>query len=533
MRILHFFFFLIFAGSAIAQPTDTEARKGDPAVMIASTIKGEQISEYVHVLAADDMEGRETGKPGNRRAAEYIASKFDEMGIPSAPGYDSHFQELAFTRVKLGATELTVNEFTYRNMKDFVVIPSNMPTDQIVFDTDEIVFMGYGIEDSTYSDYTYAKDLSGKTILIYSGEPFDSDKNSLVTGTVQWSRWSTSLEDKLRVAKSKGVAGVVVIAKDFQQLASQQRRFILSGRTIMGTPEFAEDQAPHIIASSTLTESLLGKKKKKVIKTRDKIAKKGKLKPVVFPASVKGTFTREVNSTPGVNILAYIEGIDPDMKDEIIVITAHYDHIGTRGDDIYNGADDNASGTSGVMEIAQAFQEAKNRDFGPRRSVLCMLVTGEEKGLLGSMYYAEHPVFPLENTVANINIDMIGRIDEEHTSPDYTYVIGADRLSTDLHEINEAVNKKYAHLELDYTYNAKDDPNQFYYRSDHYNFARRGIPAIFYFSGVHEDYHQPTDTVDKIMFDKAANIARLAFHTAWELANREERIVVDVIEIDR
>ena len=528
MKILHILIFLLFATAASTQ--DTAARKGDPAVMIASTIKGDDISEYLHVLAADDMEGRELGRPGNRRAAEYIASKLEEMGIPSAPGFDSHFQELAITRVKLGATELTVNEFTFRNMKDFVVIPSNMPTDTIVFDTEEIVFLGYGIEDSTYSDYTFANELEGKTILIYSGEPFDADGNSLITGTVQWSGWSTSLEDKLRVAKTKGVVGVIVIARDFQQLVSSQRRFIINGRTIMGTPEFAEDQAPHMIASSTLAESILGKKKNKVIKARDKIAKKRKLKPVTIPVVIEGTFSREVESTPGVNVLAYIEGIDPDMKDEVIVITAHFDHIGMRGDDIYNGADDNASGTSGVMEIAQAFHEAKIRGFGPKRSVLCMLVTGEEKGLLGSNYYAEHPIFPLENTVANINIDMIGRMDDKHSSPDYTYVIGADRLSTDLHKINEAVNKKYTHLELDYTYNAKDDPNQFYYRSDHYNFAKRGIPAIFFFSGVHEDYHKSTDTVDKIMFDKAANIARLAFHTGWELANRDERIRVDVID---
>ncbi len=529
MKNLLFFLFLCFSSPVIAQ-SDAPARKGDPVVMLASTIKGDDISEYLHVLAADDMEGRETGKPGNRKAAEYIASKFVEMGIPSAPGYDSHFQELAFTRVKLGTTELTVNDFTFRNMKDFVVIPSNMPTDQIVFDTDEVVFMGYGIEDSTYSDYTYASDLPGKTILIYSGEPTDVDGNSLITRNVQLSRWSSSLEKKLRVAKTKGVAGVIVISKDFQQLVNSQRRFILSGRTIMGTPEFAEDQAPHIIVSSTLAESLLGKKKKKVIKARDKIGKKGKLKPVTIPVDVHGTFTREVESTPGVNVLAYIEGIDPELKDEIIIITAHFDHLGKRGDNIFNGADDNASGTSGVIEIAQAFHEAKKRGLGPRRSVLCMLVTGEEKGLLGSGYYGEHPIFPLENTVANINIDMIGRMDDKHTNPAYTYVIGADRLSTDLHNINEAANKKYAHLELDYTYNAKDDPNQFYYRSDHYNFAKRGIPAIFYFSGVHEDYHQPTDTVDKIMFDKAANIARLAFYTGWELANRDERIRVDVID---
>ena len=157
-----------------------------------------------------------------------------------------------------------------------------------------------------------------------------------------------------------------------------------------------------------------------------------------------------------------------------------------------------------------------------------MLVTGEEKGLLGSQYYSEHPLFPLDKTVADVNIDMIGRIDDHHPDSNYTYVIGSDRLSTELHEINETVNKKYTHLNLDYTYNRDDDPNRFYYRSDHYNFAKKGIPSIFYFSGVHDDYHRPSDTPDKIMFGKAETIARLAFHTAWELANRDERIKFDV-----
>jgi Zn-dependent M28 family amino/carboxypeptidase len=158
-------------------------------------------------------------------------------------------------------------------------------------------------------------------------------------------------------------------------------------------------------------------------------------------------------------------------------------------------------------------------------------VSGEEKGLLGSEYYSEHPVFPLENTVADVNVDMIGRTDQKHEgNANYIYVIGSNRLSTELHDINEAANAQYAHLDLDYTFNAKNDPNRFYYRSDHYNFARKGIPSIFYFSGVHKDYHQPSDTVDKIMFEKMEKIGRLIFYTAWELANREDRIRVNVKE---
>jgi Zn-dependent M28 family amino/carboxypeptidase len=228
----------------------------------------------------------------------------------------------------------------------------------------------------------------------------------------------------------------------------------------------------------------------------------------------------------GENVLGYVEGSD--KKDELVVITAHYDHIGKDDEDVYNGADDDGSGTVAVMEMAQAFAKAKAEGHGPRRSMLFMPVSGEEKGLLGSEWYSEHPVFPLANTVADLNIDMIGRVDTGHTSsPPYVYIIGSDRLSTDLHHINENANATYTKLVLDNTFNNEKDPNRFYYRSDHYNFAKHGIPVIFYFNGVHDDYHQPGDEVQKIRFDLLEQRARLVFHTAWELANREQRIAVD------
>lgn len=180
------------------------------------------------------------------------------------------------------------------------------------------------------------------------------------------------------------------------------------------------------------------------------------------------------------------------------------------------------------MDIAEALTIAKNEGNGPRRSVLCLLVTGEEKGLLGSKYYAENPRFPIANTVANVNIDMIGRVDKTYANtPEYVYVIGSDRLSTDLHKINESINQEFSQILMDYKYNSESDPNRYYFRSDHYSFAEKGIPAIFFFSGVHEDYHRTTDTVDKIMFDKMEKIGQHIFHLVWELANREERINVD------
>lgn len=226
------------------------------------------------------------------------------------------------------------------------------------------------------------------------------------------------------------------------------------------------------------------------------------------------------------NICAFVEGSD--LKDEIIVISAHYDHVGMKNEEVYNGADDDGSGTVALLEMARAFHQAKKEGKGPRRSILFLHVTGEEHGLHGSRFYSDNPLFPLANTIANINIDMIGRRGygkEDHDN--YIYVIGSDRLSTDLHRISEEANQKYVNLELDYKYNDLNDPNRFYYRSDHYNFAKKGIPAIFYFNGVHDDYHKPTDTPDKIDYPQMAKRTRLAFAVAWELAHITERPKVD------
>lgn len=226
------------------------------------------------------------------------------------------------------------------------------------------------------------------------------------------------------------------------------------------------------------------------------------------------------------NIWAFIPGTE--KPDEILVISAHYDHVGMKNGEVYNGADDDGSGTVALLEIAQAFMNAKKDGYGPKRSILFLHVTGEEHGLHGSRYYSDNPLFPIANTIADLNIDMIGRRDEAHKdNGNYVYVIGSDRLSTDLHNINEEANKKYTHLTLDYTFNDRKDPNQFYFRSDHYNFAKKGIPIIFYFNGVHEDYHGAGDEPQKIEYDLLAKRTQLAFVTAWELANRDNRPVVD------
>ncbi len=227
------------------------------------------------------------------------------------------------------------------------------------------------------------------------------------------------------------------------------------------------------------------------------------------------------------NVAAIIEGST--YPNEYIVLTAHLDHVGIENGEIFNGADDDGSGSMALLEIAEAFKLAELDGNRPKRSIVILHVSAEEKGLLGSKYYTDNPLYPLDETITNLNIDMIGRTDPTRNSnnDEYIYLIGTDRLSTMLHETSEKVNYKTVNLELDYRFNAWDDPNRFYERSDHWHFAKNNIPVIFYFSGTHEDYHQPTDTAEKIRYDLLTKRTRLIFHTAWEIANMDERIEVD------
>lgn len=230
------------------------------------------------------------------------------------------------------------------------------------------------------------------------------------------------------------------------------------------------------------------------------------------------------------NVIAFIKGRNYDTEPrEYLVISAHYDHVGTDDEgNVYNGADDDGSGTVAILEIAEAFKTAVKEGYRPKRSIIFLHFTGEEKGLLGSKFYTENPIVPLNETITNLNIDMVGRIDPAHEGKsDYIYLIGSNMLSTELHEISEKANQQYVGLNLDYKYNQKDDPNRFYYRSDHYNFAKHGIPVIFYFNGVHEDYHQKTDEPQKIEYDLLEKRAKLIFYTAWKVANADHAPIVD------
>lgn len=227
------------------------------------------------------------------------------------------------------------------------------------------------------------------------------------------------------------------------------------------------------------------------------------------------------------NLLAYIKGSE--KPEEVVIISSHYDHLGVNADGQINyGADDDGSGTVALMEMAQAFNIAKSEGHAPKRSILFMHLTAEEIGKRGSEFYMLHPIFPLRNTLTDLNIDMIGRVDAAHkNNKNYVYLIGSNRLSKELHYLSEKVNNAYINLDLDYRFNVEDDKNDYYSRSDHYNFASKNIPVIFYFNGEHPDYHKPTDTPDKIDYQLLEKRTKLIFATAWQIANQKHKLVLD------
>lgn len=502
----------------------------DP-VPFANTITSEAVQELLEVLASAEMSGRETGEDGQRKAAEYIAGYFKNLGLPPVSERKNYMQDMQLQNESWKDIGIKVDEQEFKNRTDFYVFPSYNP-DRSLTQLKEVVFVGYGIEDEKYNDYQKAN-VEGKAVLFYDGEPLDNNGNSLITGTEFRSQWSLDWQKKVKLAKAKGATMVFIVDTDFAENSKKNRK----NTSTYGWKPFStrsqtkdEDFVSNIFISPALAGAILGKKAEKADDAMTALKENnGKFKPVKVKSKIDVRLDKEVKRLDGSNVIGFIEGTDPYLKNEYVFITAHYDHLGKVEDVIYHGADDNGSGTAGVMTIAKAFQDAKLKGIGPKRSVVCMLVSGEEKGLLGSKFYVDNPLFSLAHTVVDINIDMIGRIDEKHAgNGNYIYVIGSDRISTDLHRINEKVNKQYTQLELDYRYNAKDDPNNYYERSDHYNFAEKGIPAIFYFNGTHADYHRPTDTSEKIDYQALAKRAQLAFHTAWEIANMPVRISADV-----
>ncbi|MBU2973321.1 M28 family peptidase [Zobellia sp. B3R18] len=478
----------------------------------AETITESELKEHLYTYASDEFEGRETGKPGQKKAVEYLKAQYEKLGIPAAKKDGDYFQNVPLEVSKLPEGTLSVDGKTYPLGENFLTFSKAQGT------FDNIIYVGYGIEEGSYSDYKNI-DVKGKVVLVKSGEPIAANGNYVLSGTSEksiWSNMSESLGKRLELATSKGAKGILYY--DETNFTRFKSRFEWMKRNDSGRMELAKDDTDgffNFLINGKLAKAIFSN-----IQSDNKPQKITK-KLVVDVKS-------ENNGIKSENVVAVIKGSE--KPDEYVVLSSHLDHIGVSPEgEINNGADDDGSGTVALLEIAQAFKKAVDAGQGPKRSIVFLHVTGEEKGLLGSQYYADiDPIFPLENTVANLNIDMIGRIDPKRTGErNYIYLIGSDKLSTELHELSEEVNSKYTNIELDYTYNDENDPNRFYYRSDHYNFAKNNIPIIFYFNGTHDDYHRPGDTPDKINYDLLENRTRLVFYTAWEVANRKDRVTVD------
>ena len=467
----------------------------------ASTILAEDLENHLTVLASDAFEGRETGERGAEKAAAYIASHFNSIGIAPYDGA-TYYQPVKLTRSQITGGQASVKGDALTFLDDFLFYPGLKVS--ALEDVAMVVVSG--------SEAVASTDVKGKAVV--------------VAGT-------DGLNDVRESANANGAAAVIVVSDDISTLRSRLKPWLMRKSLRLDRDEPREREGtriPTFMVDAAATDVWWSASDVKSWKKWNKKLTKGKAPDAIDLVDATWNFSldRTEEAIIGQNVLGYIPGSDSLLCEELIVITAHYDHVGIIEGEIHNGADDDGSGTVSVLELAEAFQEAVKAGKGPKRSVLLMTVVGEEKGLLGSEWYADHPIWPLEQTVANLNIDMIGRVDEAHPDDDrYVYLIGSDKLSSELHDISENANSTYTNLALDYTFNAPDDPNRFYYRSDHYNFAKNNIPVIFYFSGVHEDYHRPGDDPEKIHYDKTAEIGQLVFYTAWQLTNQTKRIEVD------
>jgi hypothetical protein len=480
------------------------------ALQYSSLISSDDLNSFLKVLASDSLEGRETGKAGQKKAAEFIASQFSKNGL-NPISHGGWFQHHPISTIVNRGKNIEVNQQFFLFGKDYFFLPGTKDT---LIIQDSIYFAGYGISGEAYNDYENINP-AGKAILFFNGHPINK-KNKIPEGLSDWN-------NKIKAAYSRKPSVVFVICDSIDHVIdslnynTEKRTNALTG-------------PPIVFISNEMAMALLPENENdKLDKARSFINRKNKPKSFASSSSAFVHLVSNPFSLEGENVIGYLEGTD--KKNETIVISAHYDHLGKKDSVIYHGADDDGSGTSAVIELSKVFSKAKAEGHGPRRSMLFITFSGEESGLHGSTYYVNHPLIPLKQTVADLNIDMIGRTDEKHDSlgiRDYVYIIGSDKLSTDLHKINEQENAANTKLQLDYRYNVPDDPNRFYFRSDHYNFAKHKIPIVFYFNGVHRDYHSPGDTIEKIDFNLLKERTRLVFFTAWELANREERIKVDV-----
>mgnify|MGYP003423002412 FL=1 len=494
MKNLFLLFFILSALAGQAQ------RYANPKPF-AKDITVEDMQRHLYIIAGAEMEGRETATEGQRKAAAYIENEFKLLGL--APGnknsYEMYFPVYADSLQNLS---LSVNDTAFVAGEDFSVsLADNHPAS---FRFSEVVFAGYGLSDSKQDDYQ-GLDVKGKLVMVWSENVPAGSRRGFSGFTQQMA------------AMKNGAAALLIMIKSSTPTAVKGNMYV---------NRYHKTQR---INTFYISEKLAGKIVGPGYAAQKVAARAGSYTPQIYSANVALSFNKTTITMQSSNVLGILEGSD--LKDEYVVLTAHYDHLGKRDDTIWYGADDDGSGTVTILELAKAFTKAKAAGKGPRRSILFMTVSGEEKGLWGSDYYTSHPAYPLDKTTVNLNIDMIGRIDPSRKhgdSSNYIYIVGDNKLSSDLKPISEAINKKYSKLELDYKYNDPGDAERIYYRSDHYNFAKNGVPVIFYFSGLHPDYHKPTDTPDKINYRLMQKRAQLIFFTSWDMANRNDMLKRDI-----
>lgn len=485
------------------------AQKGnDASAKYAALITQQGLKEKLTILASDEMEGRETASPGQRKAAAYIEGFFKSLGLKPGNG-DSYQQLYPVYQDILSEKKLSVNGRSFEWDKDFMFSMQTISTGNWKYNG--VVFAGYGNVDSATKVNDYAGlDVKGKLVLVLDG-------GATAAPAGGGRGFGGPAMAKVNAARRNGAAGILVISADFP------RRNPTSTKGRMSITPPAASSFLVATVSEEVASALLGRTAR-ISQADLKATTKGNYVSEVAIDAVKKTETLESS-----NVIGVLPGTD--KKEEYIFLTGHYDHLGKQGNTIYYGADDDGSGTVGVMQMAEAFAAADKKGNKPRRTMIFMTVSGEEKGLLGSAYYSEHPTVDMDKVSVDLNTDMIGRGDSSRKADtlNYIYVIGHDKLSSDLAPINESVNKQYVNIALDYKYDDPNDQNRIYYRSDHYNFARKGVPILFFYDGMlGADYHRPTDTVDKIQFGIMEKRTKLVFHTAWVIANRDEMLKRDI-----
>lgn len=484
-------------------------------------ITAAQLRDYLYFVASDEMEGRDTPSRGLDLTAKFIALNLSRWGFKPAGDGGTFFQKIPLQSQKLmvAETEASLNGQKLALGTDFIARPINGSA------SGSLVFVGHGLKLKSKSIDPYQGiDVRDKLMVVIEGMPKGVGRNDLR------GKAGVDYETAESYARQNGAKGIVTIPTftlRFWDRIHQQS--ISANRATLGTATPAT--IPTIVASEKILQQLFAGEKVDYETLKKQIADGQVGASFDLTAAKQFNFRVKASTDPlsTQNVVAVLEGSDPTLRSEYVAVGAHYDHVGVgnpdqNGDKIFNGADDDGSGTVAVLAIAEALARGPK----PKRSVILIWHTGEEKGLWGSEWFVEHPTVPLNQIVAQLNIDMIGRSRKADdtdarnanlTGPNEIYVIGSKMMSSDLGALSEKVNQSYLKLQFNYKYDDPNDTERFFFRSDHYNYAKKGIPIIFYFDGVHADYHRQSDHPDKIDYEKMEKVTRTVFASLWKLAS--------------